>query len=120
MIQPKYRKKETTMTTPLTKIADTTELAVNTKVMIRSDFEHRQAFNGQIGVITNSYSHYLDSNGVMVFEVTLNKEYLGQEIVDMNDLELVAIDDLEQLITPVTPEQMKKWTAAARERAKNN
>tara|TARA_R100000664_G_C2728397_1_gene119656 strand:+ start:214 stop:537 length:324 start_codon:yes stop_codon:yes gene_type:complete len=105
------------MSTPLTKIADTTKLAVNTKVMIRSNFEHRQAFNGQIGTITNSYSHFLDSNGVMVFEVTLNKEYLGQEIVDMNDLELIAIDDLEQPISPVTPEKMKNLIAEAKERA---
>lgn len=105
------------MSTPLTKIADTTKLAVNTKVMIKSDFEHRQAFNGQIGIITNSHSHYLDSNGVMVFEVTLNKEYLGQKIVDMNDLELIAIDDLEQQISPVSPEKMKNWIAEAKERA---
>ncbi len=84
-------------------------LEVNTKVMIRSDYAHKQALNGQIGTITKCVGNH--------FEVTLNKEYLGAtRSVRLAD-ELVEVADLEMPIEPVDPEQMKKWTAEAKERA---
>lgn len=93
-------------------------LEVNTKVMFRSDLDHRQAHNGQIGIVTKLY----DTPKIpsKYFEVTLNKEHLGEKIIMAHETELVTVTDLEMPVEPVDPEQMKKWTAAARERAKNN
>ena len=89
-------------------------LEVNTKVMIRSSRFHRGAHNGQIGTIVQ-ISH---NKGKNVF-VRINYK-LGDDIAWLFEDEVVAVSDLEMPIEPVDPEQMKKWTAAARERAKNN
>ena len=94
-------------------------LEVNTKVMIRSDRFHRGAHDGQIGTIVHIYPDK-DYGKSARFEVRLNKEHLGDSLVWLFDDEMVAVSDLEMPIGPVDPEQMKKWTAAARERAKNN
>lgn len=97
-------------------------LEVNTKVMIRSDRFHKGAHNGQIGTIVHIYPEKKYSSGFKSarFEVRLHKEHLGDSLVWLFDDEMVEIRDLEMPIEPVDPEQMKKWTAAARERAKNN
>lgn len=89
-------------------------LEVNTKVMIRSSRLHRGAHNGQIGTIVK----ISPNKGKNVF-VRINYE-LGDDIAWLFDDEVVAVSDLEMPIEPVNPEQMKKWTAAAKERAKNN
>ena len=90
-------------------------LEVNTKVMIRSSRFHRGAHNGQIGTIVQISPN---KKGKNVF-VRINY-HLGDDIAWLFDDEVVAVSDLEMPIEPVDPEQMKKWTAAARERAKNN
>ena len=89
-------------------------LEVNTKVMIRGESTKAQAFQGQIGTITKCYGGYYPQT---VFEVTLNKEYLGEKTVHINEKDLVKVNDLEMPIEPVDPEQMKNWIAKARERA---
>lgn len=89
-------------------------LEVNTKVMIRSSRFHRGAHNGQIGTIVQ----ISPNKGKNIF-VRINYE-LGDDIAWLFEDEVVAVSDLEMPIEPVDPEQMKKWTAAARERAKNN
>lgn len=94
-------------------------LEVNTKIMIRSDRFHKEAHNGQIGTIVHIYPDKNNCKSAR-FEVRLNKEHLGDSLVWLFDDEMVEVSDLEMPIEPVDPEQMKKWTAAARERAKNN
>ena len=84
-------------------------LEVNTKVMIRSEKLQYQAFNGHIGTITNKYYG--------VFEVRLNGEKFQDWMAVCHEEELVNVADLEMPIEPVDPEQMKKWTAEAKERA---
>lgn len=86
-------------------------LEVNTKVMIRSSRFHRGAHNGQIGTIVQ-----ISPNKRKNVFVRINYE-LGDDIAWLFDDEVVAVSDLEMPIEPVDPEQMKKWTAAARERA---
>ena len=97
-------------------------LEVNTKVMFRSNLDHRSAHNGQIGIITKMFDTRRPRTSIpsKYFEVTLNKEHLGDKIILAHETELVTVTDLEMPVEPVDPEQMKKWTAAARERAKNN
>ena len=90
-------------------------LEVNTKVMIRSSRFHRGAHNGQIGTIVQISPN---KKGKNVF-VRINY-HLGDDIAWLFEDEVVAVSELEMPIEPVDPEQMKKWTAAARERAKNN
>lgn len=86
-------------------------LEVNTKVMIRSSRFHRGAHNGQIGTIVQ-----ISPNKRKNVFVRINYE-LGDDIAWLFDDEVVAVSDLEMPIEPVDPEQIKKWTAAARERA---
>ena len=83
--------------------------------MIKSSRFHRGAHNGQIGTIVQISPN---KKGKNVF-VRINY-HLGDDIAWLFDDEVVAVSDLEMPIEPVDPEQMKKWTAAARERAKNN
>ena len=91
-------------------------LEVNTKVMIRSNLDHRSAHNGQIGIITKLF----DTRSIpsKYFEITLNEEHLGDKIIVAHETELVTVKDLEMPIEPVDPEQMKNWIAAARESSK--
>jgi hypothetical protein len=86
-------------------------LEVNTKVMIKSSRFHRGAHNGQIGTIVQ-----ISPNKRKNVFVRINYE-LGDDIAWLFDDEVVAVSDLEMPIEPVDPEQIKKWTAAARERA---
>lgn len=95
-------------------------LEVNTKVMIRSSRFHRGAHDGQIGTIVHIDPKKNNYNCKSArFFVRVDYE-LGHDIAWLFDDEMVEVSDLEMPIEPVDPEQMKKWTAAARERAKNN
>ena len=94
-------------------------LEVNTKVMFRSNLDHRSAHNGQIGIITKMFNTRRPRTSIpsKYFEVTLNKEHLGDKIIVAHETELVTVTDLEMPIEPVDPEQMKNRIAKARERA---
>ena len=62
-------------------------LEVNTKVIFRSDLNHRKEHNGQIGTITKLLS--IKSIPSKYFEVTLNKEHLGDKIIMAHETELL-------------------------------
>ena len=90
-------------------------LEVNTKVMFKSDLDHRSAHNGQIGIITKLF----DTRSIpsKYFEVTLNKEHLGDKIIMAHETELLTVKDLSMPIEPVDPEQIKNWVAEAKKGA---
>tara|TARA_R110002012_G_scaffold143037_2_gene301138 strand:+ start:347 stop:628 length:282 start_codon:yes stop_codon:yes gene_type:complete len=90
-------------------------LEVNTKVMIRSDLDHRQEHNGQIGIITKLYD--TPSIPSKYFEVTLNKEHLGDKIVMAHKTELVEVNNFGMPVKPVDLNLFKKWVAEAKERS---
>lgn len=83
-------------------------LDINTKVMIRGESTKAQAFHGQIGTITKCYGGYYTQT---VFEVTLNKEYLGEKTVHINEKDLVKVNDFGMPIKPVHPDLFKKWVS---------
>lgn len=93
-------------------------LEVNTKVMFKSDLDHRQTHNGQIGKITKLLS--TPSIPSKYFEMTLNKEHAGDKIVMAHETELVEVNNFGMPIKPVDLNLFKRWVADTKVLAKNN